>query len=358
MTFGSKFLWCVAMLFASSRGLNAASVAKVLLNASGRETISAQEFETTIAPLTDYIRSYDRFASLYEDHREKGIPFFIVRIQKPGAKMPHYALAYRFAEYFSDHHTNPYTNETITEDDVSYFRAEAGSKDFVKICTLRELLAEDALSPTQWQTQISASRQALNEQSNAQAIQVEVTAENRNKKKIEPSAPDRNLMPPSAPSGAARMAENHDRSTQTDARNSQDRQPAARPFRLFRNIPGAPLLIAYTLTGLVHGTTNSWLAGGATNHNFWWAPWTETMTHLLFFAFSLGLRDNPSGWRKNDAYQWAWLNLCYGGAQMLGESVPRVPYTIIPAFTLSGTWRNAALNRSLAMIPVHLWRAA
>lgn len=343
MTFGSQFLCCAAMLFVCSQALNAASVAKVVFNASGTETIRAQEFEESIALRTDYIQTEDCFASLYEDHRKRGVPFFLVRIQKPGAGIPHYCLAYRFVEHFSKRHTNPFTNETITEDDVSYFRAEAGSKDFVKICTLRELLAEDALSQNQWQTQISASAQALSEQSNAQAIPVEVTAKNRNKEKIEPSAPDRDLMLRSAP---------------THGRKAQDRQPAARPFRLFRNIPGAPLLIVYTLTGLIHGATNSWLAGGATNHNFWWAPWTESMTHLLFFAFSLGLRDTPSCWRKKDASKWAWLNLCYGGAQMLGESMPRVPYTIIPAFTLSGTWRNAALNRSLAMIPVHLWRAA
>lgn len=349
MTFGSKFLCCAAMLFVCFQALNAASVANVVLNASGKETISAQEFEKSIASRTDYIQTEDRFASLYEDHREKGVPFFLVRIQKPGAEMPHYCLAYRFVEHFSKRRTNPFTNETITEDDVSYFRAEAGSKDFVKICTLRELLVEDALSQNQWQTQISASAQALREQSNAQVILVKVP-----KEKIEPSAP---VLPPESAEVRKEVSKAAPRVGQSEQGGDRSRQ-AAWPYRLFRNIPSVELLTVYTLIGLVHGATNSWLAGGATNHNFWWAPWTETMTHLLFFAFSSDLRENPSGWRKKDAYKWAWLNLCYGGAQMLGESMPRVPYTIIPAFTLSGTWRNAVLNRSLAMIPVHLWRAA
>lgn len=348
MTFGSKFLCCAATLFVFSQGLNAAAVANVVLNASGKETISAQEFDKIIAPQTDCVTT-DSFTSLYEDHRKKGVPFFIIRIQKPGAKMLHYGLAYRFAEHFSRYHTNPYTNETITEDDVSYFRAEAGSKDFVKICTLRELLAEDALSQNQWQTQISASAQALREQSNAQVILIKVP-----KEKIEPSAP---VLPPESAEVGEEVSEAAPRVGRSEQGGDRSRQ-TARPYRLFRNIPSVELLTVYTLIGLVHGATNSWLAGGATNHNFWWAPWTETMTHLLFFAYSSGLSENPSCLRKNDAYKWAWLNLFYGGAQMLGESMPRVPYTIIPAFTLSGTWRNAALNRSLAMIPVHLWRAA
>ena len=125
--------------------------------------------------------------------------------------------------------------------------------------------------------------------------------------------------------------------------------------RVFNEIPSS--LISYMIIGLLHGSINNFLSAGSPNHYFWWAPTIESLTHLLFWSLSLSLTATPRILDPQDAYKWAWLSFGYGCAQMLGESMPRVPYTIFPAFTLAAPWRNFVLNRSLAMVPIHVLRA-
>lgn len=170
--------------------------------------------------------------------------------------------------------------------------------------------------------------------------------------RVEPSAPAEDAL-----DVVERQAQQKKRQAQNNVQVQTSALVPSKLTKLMQSFP-SDLAIPLAFIGFLHGLVNNWLSAGGTNHNFWWVPWTESTTHLLFLWLTSGIT-----WGKcsilgaQDAHTWAWINLCYGCAQMLGESMPRVPYTIIPSFSLTGSWRNIAFNRSLAMVPLHMLRA-